>query len=419
MTITAAVALGFQEFYAAFGFFTAAGMTAGVGGLANRGFSDAPAPRETRQVIAAGGWLLVAAFGSLPFLLTAWFTPPAVMDTFVPVERTRVRGRRSGSAERRRFPVSVLPESAPRPVREHERVDRQRVDDGRHEPSLPRAIQWWRSLIQWVGGVGVIVLTVSILARPGSGSYALYRSKRVRRRSIQASSLPSERSGNSLSATQSFRSRCCSVLSSPATASTRSRCRCGRSPGWLSAMPYWLHDSRVLGHETRCGVRLAASRDRPAADYDSRGDRVPGPLRRLARQAGSVNWCGLADPWLFIRLTVGVVGLSVQNAWSVPATTEAFATQSFLPVSVPMLNAAQLDAVRDSTFQWISALSCTGFQSAPIGSGRQAGNSSSRVRWSSAVRQGPPSAASKSSARTRSVVESRGSSVACSCPQTR
>ncbi len=45
MTITAAVALGFQEFYAAFGFFTAAGMTAGVGGLANRGFSDAPAPR--------------------------------------------------------------------------------------------------------------------------------------------------------------------------------------------------------------------------------------------------------------------------------------------------------------------------------------------------------------------------------------
>jgi trk system potassium uptake protein TrkH len=32
-----------------------------------------------------------------------------------------------------------------------------------------------------------------------------------------------------------------------------------------------------------------------------------------------------------------------------------------------MLDAAQLDAVRDSTFQWVSALSCTGFQSAPIG----------------------------------------------------
>jgi Trk-type K+ transport system membrane component len=26
-----------------------------------------------------------------------------------------------------------------------------------HGPSLPRAIQWWRSLIQWVRGVGVIV----------------------------------------------------------------------------------------------------------------------------------------------------------------------------------------------------------------------------------------------------------------------
>jgi trk system potassium uptake protein TrkH len=34
---------------------------------------------------------------------------------------------------------------------------------------------------------------------------------------------------------------------------------------------------------------------------------------------------------------------------------------------LPGITARGADAVRDSTFQWVSALSCTGFQSAPIG----------------------------------------------------
>jgi trk system potassium uptake protein TrkH len=43
------------------------------------------------------------------------------------------------------------------------------------ENLLPPTLQFWRSLIQWVGGVGVIVLTLSILARPGTGSFVLYK----------------------------------------------------------------------------------------------------------------------------------------------------------------------------------------------------------------------------------------------------
>jgi trk system potassium uptake protein len=43
------------------------------------------------------------------------------------------------------------------------------------ESLLPYTLQFWRSLIQWVGGVGVIVLTLSILARPGTGSFVLYK----------------------------------------------------------------------------------------------------------------------------------------------------------------------------------------------------------------------------------------------------
>ncbi len=44
-----------------------------------------------------------------------------------------------------------------------------------NEAALPYTLMFWRSLIQWVGGVGVIVLTLSILARPGTGSFVLYK----------------------------------------------------------------------------------------------------------------------------------------------------------------------------------------------------------------------------------------------------
>jgi trk system potassium uptake protein TrkH len=53
-----------------------------------------------------------------------------------------------------------------------------------HPSSLTHTMQFWRSLMQWVGGVGVIVLMLSILAHPGTGAFALYkaeaREKRIR-----------------------------------------------------------------------------------------------------------------------------------------------------------------------------------------------------------------------------------------------
>jgi trk system potassium uptake protein TrkH len=46
-----------------------------------------------------------------------------------------------------------------------------------NESSLTYTIQFWRTFSQWIGGVGVIVLTLIILARPGTGSFTLYRSE--------------------------------------------------------------------------------------------------------------------------------------------------------------------------------------------------------------------------------------------------
>ncbi|MGC9444821.1 MAG: TrkH family potassium uptake protein [Candidatus Methanospirareceae archaeon] len=46
-----------------------------------------------------------------------------------------------------------------------------------HPSSLTHTMQFWRSTMQWVGGVGVIVLMVTILARPGTGAFLLYRAE--------------------------------------------------------------------------------------------------------------------------------------------------------------------------------------------------------------------------------------------------
>jgi trk system potassium uptake protein TrkH len=50
------------------------------------------------------------------------------------------------------------------------------------ESYLPYTLQFWRTWIQWIGGVGVIILTLSILAQPGVGSYVLYRGEARERR---------------------------------------------------------------------------------------------------------------------------------------------------------------------------------------------------------------------------------------------
>ncbi len=39
---------------------------------------------------------------------------------------------------------------------------------------IPESVKLWRSMLQWVGGVGIVVFTVAFLARPGISAAALY-----------------------------------------------------------------------------------------------------------------------------------------------------------------------------------------------------------------------------------------------------
>ncbi|MFD1585598.1 potassium transporter TrkG [Halorientalis brevis] len=371
MVITAAIALGFREFYAAMAFFLAAGATASVGGLANRGFVDAPNPRMKHgMVIAAGGWFMTAAFGAIPFFLTAWLTPPAVMDTFVPAgmdtsawEPIKVGGTTTlSSLAYFRDPLHAFFESM-------SGWTGSGLTMAIHEPSLPRSIQWWRSFIQWVGGVGVIVLTVSILSRPGSGSYTLYRSE-AREEKIHPSVVSTVRTVWKLVVGYTLLSF---VLLFGAILASDS--------AYAQSLPLWEAAWQALNHAmtglTTGGFSVT---DNSIATYNSPlVETVLLPIMILGAIAFPVHYLLVHDRqfaelredlqtrWLFVLLALGVVGLSLQNALSVPVASDAFATQSFLPQSVQVLGPQESDAVRDSTFQWVSALSCTGFQSAPIG----------------------------------------------------
>jgi trk system potassium uptake protein TrkH len=64
---------------------------------------------------------------------------------------------------------------------------------GGSEAILSPTIQFYRSFTQWLGGIGVVVLTVTILVRPGSGSYLLFRSE-AREEKIKPSIISTVRS---------------------------------------------------------------------------------------------------------------------------------------------------------------------------------------------------------------------------------
>ena len=106
-----------------------------------------PADFKSAMVTAALGWLLISLVASIPFWL-------------IPYDKITLAYM---------SPLSAFFESM------SGWTGTGLTMVGGNEAALPYTLQFWRTLIQWVGGVGVIVLTLSILARPGTGSFVLYK----------------------------------------------------------------------------------------------------------------------------------------------------------------------------------------------------------------------------------------------------
>ena len=106
-----------------------------------------PANFKTAMVTAALAWFFISLIGSIPF----WLIPYNTETLFHMAPLSAFFESMSGWTGTGLTMV------------------------GGSEATLPYTLQFWRTLIQWVGGVGVIVLTLSILARPGTGSFVLYK----------------------------------------------------------------------------------------------------------------------------------------------------------------------------------------------------------------------------------------------------
>ena len=132
------VALLYREYFDAAGF-VVAGLTAFVAGHYMRRVADEPADlrRVEGMAIVAGTWLLVAVAGAVPYV---WVQVPPIDALFESMSGLTTTG----------------------------------ATTFRDFSEYGRGIFFWRSLTQWLGGLGVIALFVAILPRLAIGGRQLF-----------------------------------------------------------------------------------------------------------------------------------------------------------------------------------------------------------------------------------------------------
>lgn len=107
--------------------------------IVTRKSRDAEIKKRDGYLIVTGGWVAMAIFGTLPYLISG--SIPSVSGAFFET----MSGLSTTGA-------SVL----------------DNIED------LPHGILFWRSMTQWIGGMGIIVLTIAILPLLGIGGMELF-----------------------------------------------------------------------------------------------------------------------------------------------------------------------------------------------------------------------------------------------------
>ncbi len=119
-----------------------AGVALALGLLLRRGRSTGELGVHEAMVIVSVGWTCAAVAGAFPFMLSGTLPDP-VDALFEAVSGITTTG------------ATTFPD-----------VER-----------LPRSILLWRALLNWLGGLGIVVLFVSLLPRPGIGGVQLMKAE--------------------------------------------------------------------------------------------------------------------------------------------------------------------------------------------------------------------------------------------------
>jgi trk system potassium uptake protein TrkH len=166
-TVPAIVSAFYREWYSMAGFIISAVITMAFGQALRYLNRKADEPHfNNALIIVAFGWLLATLMGGLPFYVIAQITPPDVLNGLVPAGASY-----ESSLLYFRNPLHCFFESM-------SAYTTTGLTIVVHEPSVGKGVLFYRSFAQWVGGAGFVILTLAIL-NPGSGrsSILLYRSE--------------------------------------------------------------------------------------------------------------------------------------------------------------------------------------------------------------------------------------------------
>jgi trk system potassium uptake protein TrkH len=337
-----AVPLVWGEFYAVPALVASGLLPLAIGVALTRVFE---APDEVGKLhgmmIAAGGWLLVAVFGTFPFLFVAWTVAvdpfPGVLAVPASVDTPTLAAFRD--------PLNGLFES----MSGITGTGLTMTDD---EGALPHTIQWWRTLIEYVGGVGVIVLTTAILARPGSGSLTLYESE-ARSEKIHPSIVSTVRTIWWIFLLFTFLA--ISVL-------------------WLAGMPIWDAINHGMTGLATGGFSVTDASigeyGSPVIEFAMIPVMVLGsiafPVHYLILRGDIRNlYTDLQTRWIWPYFGLGSVALV--GLLALDGTFTASRVTVTEGVVLTGSTASLFQAVRYGLFQFVSAASCTGFGTTGIG----------------------------------------------------
>ncbi|MEB3883089.1 TrkH family potassium uptake protein [Lyngbya sp. CCY1209] len=151
--ISLPVCVIFGEYYALLSFLGTAAISFAIGQGLYRLFKKAEESRLPHALLTVGlGWFLIPCLGSIPFILIASHlsqTPLTPLTIFYFQNPWNALFEAFSGFTSTGLSVAL------------------------HSSELPNILLWWRSLMEWIGGVGVIVLMISIL-EPSTDAYQLY-----------------------------------------------------------------------------------------------------------------------------------------------------------------------------------------------------------------------------------------------------
>ncbi len=158
------VSMIYSEWYSAIGFLISAFIAVGLGSTLYYAFYHAAEPlKSSAIIITAFGWLMVSILGGLPFVVIAYITPPAEMQRLVPEGFTY-----TSSLLIFRNPLHAIFESM-------SALTTTGLTMAVHEPSIGKGLLFYRSIANWVGGAGFIVMALAIFKQvPGRTALLLY-----------------------------------------------------------------------------------------------------------------------------------------------------------------------------------------------------------------------------------------------------